>query len=433
MWQALKARGAHKDEIPRLSLLVVAFRNASRKPGRSTLTIGLVAIATFLIVAISSFHLSPTEKGTGGFEWVALSDRPLYTDLNDIGQRKKLFGDDSANWELGQVLPFRLKPGADASCNNPYQIAQPRILGMTAADIEYFGKPAGTGFEWAGTTATDEIQRSNPWTLLDTHLDDEVRVPVVIDKNTAMYSLKIMSVGQDFELTYDDTQQIKFRVVGFLSNSVLQGSLIISERNFEKLFPQISGYRYFLISREKSAGGTSNQVANVHSNSAVKAQEPPSPAEKIESGLSEYGVDLQSSQRILESLLAVQNTYLKAFQSLGSLGLLLGTFGLATVQMRNVFERRGELGLLSAVGFAKPRLAKLVLLEHSLLLFGGLLIGVVAAFFSVLPHMIFGDASVPWGQLIILLAVITVVGLLAGMLAVRSTLRTPILNALRGE
>ena len=44
----------------------------------------------------------------------------------------------------------------------------------------------------------------------------------------------------------------------------------------------------------------------------------------------------------------VENTYLSTFQSLGALGLLLGTAGLAAVLLRNVLERRRELALLRA-------------------------------------------------------------------------------------
>ena len=65
----------------------------------------------------------------------------------------------------------------------------------------------------------------------------------------------------------------------------------------------------------------------------------------------------------MAGLLAVQNTYLSTFQSLGGLGLLLGTFGLATVQLCNVLERRGELALLRAAGFRRRTLVELVLLE----------------------------------------------------------------------
>jgi putative copper resistance protein D len=69
-----------------------------------------------------------------------------------------------------------------------------------------------------------------------------------------------------------------------------------------------------------------------------------------------------------------------------SLTRAIGTFGLAAVQLRNVFERRKELALLRAVGFRKLRLGEMVLLENLVLLFGGLATGTLAALVLTVHH-----------------------------------------------
>ena len=205
-------------------------------------------------------------------------------------------------------------------------------------------------------------------------------IPVVLDKNTAMYSLHLYGgIGEEFELTYPEVGPIRFRVAGLLSNSILQGSLLIGEADFVRRFPEVSGYRYFLI---KSPAGPSQTVASA-----------------LEDRLGDQGFDAVSARERLQDLLAVQNTYLSTFQSLGALGLLLGTFGLAAVQMRNVIERRGELALLRAAGFRRRRLARLVMIEALALLAGGLLTGFLAALVTTLPHMLVGGASIPLGDL----------------------------------
>ncbi len=135
----------------------------------------------------------------------------------------------------------------------------------------------------------------------------------------------------------------------------------------------------------------------------------------------------------IRGFLAVQNTYISTFLSLGGLGLLLGTLGLAAVQLRNVLERRGELALLRATGFRRGQLGLLVLLENLVLLLGGLAMGCAAALVALLPQLVAGAASVPWSQLALTLAAVLAVGTLAGALAARSTLRAPILAALRGS
>ena len=113
----------------------------------------------------------------------------------------------------------------------------------------------------------------------------------------------------------------------------------------------------------------------------------------------------------------MQNTYLSTFQSLGGLGLLLGTLGLAAVQLRNVVERRGELALLRAAGFRRRTLAGLVILENVALLLAGLGCGILAALVAMLPHLMTRDASIPWLSLTVTLTLVIIVGLLSGLIA----------------
>ncbi|MDA1050352.1 MAG: FtsX-like permease family protein [Planctomycetota bacterium] len=415
VWVRLKS-GGRRDLKPFTggwALTKLALRNAGRNPGRSVTTIGLMATASFLIVGLSSFRLAPSTAGAGGFDLVAQSSESVFVDLNSDEGRESILADKKDVLDGGLVFGSRFKPGDDASCNNLYRSTQPRVVGLTDSFVKHFDLDSVTKFRWMKTEARSDTDKSNPWHLLAA-TDDSI--PVVIDMNTAMYSLKPpASVGTDLELTYDG-QTIHFHVVGLLENSVLQGSLLISEANFERLFPDVSGYRYFLI---QSPAGKSQQVA-----------------EALEERLSDQGFDAVQSSQVLEQLFAVQNTYLSTFQSLGALGLLLGTFGIAAVQMRNVLERRGELALLRATGFREKRLAQMVLLENILLLVGGLATGTVAALLAVLPHKFTGEASIPADLLrdlgLMLLAVL-IVGIVSSLLSVRASLKVPVLSALRGE
>ena len=61
------------------------------------------------------------------------------------------------------------------------------------------------------------------------------------------------------------------------------------------------------------------------------------------------------------------------------------------------------------------------------------LTGIVAALLAVLPHMVFGNASVPFTELAVMLGIVLVVGFASGFAAVRATLKAPLLSALRGD
>jgi putative ABC transport system permease protein len=412
----LRSPNAFGRQPASLGLPTLAVRNAGRNPGRSTATIGLMAVACFLIVALSAFRLEPSVRGTGGFDLIAESSEPIFADLNQAETRRDLLADDADKLADCAVIRFRVQPGDDASCNNLYKPAQPRVLGVTPELIRRFDQPGVPSFSWSASAAVTPEEQANPWRLLaGDEVADDKSVPVVLDANTAMYSLQLYrGIGEEFAVTYPDGRTTRFRVAGLLSNSILQGSLLISQRDFVRLYPDVSGYRFFLIATPSRVAA--DQVSAL-----------------LEDKLSDQGFDAVSAYGRLADLLAVQNTYLSTFQSLGALGLLLGTFGLAAVQARNVLERRRELALLRAVGFRRRRLAALVLLENTGLLVGGLLTGAFAALVAVLPHMWLGGAAVPWRDLTIMLAAVLVVGVLASLATVRTTLHAPVLPALRGE
>lgn len=390
-------------DLHQLSLL-----SLRRNPLRSTLTIGLVAVASFLIVAVSSFRLTPTEEGTAGFDYVAQSSQPIFADLNSTDGQEEML--DQSLADATRIFGFRFKPGEDASCNNLYQSTQPRVLGASQRFIDSF-ETDSPKFAWGGSIAETDAESTNPWTLLNRKYEDGV-IPVIIDKNTANYSLKIFAPGGDYVVDFDSGESVTFRVVGFLSNTILQGSLLVSEENFVRAFPYLGGSRYFLIdSDEEDASAEAVAV--------------------LEKQLGDEGFDARSAPRLLENFMSVQNTYLSTFQSLGALGLLLGTFGLAAVQIRNVLERKRELGLMRAVGFGKNRLSKMILIENVWLLGAGLVVGVLAALCGTLPHYLFGDASVPWVALARIFLAIFVIGLIASYLATRVLSGMNLLESLR--
>jgi hypothetical protein len=73
------------------------------------------------------------------------------------------------------------------------------------------------------------------------------------------------------------------------------------------------------------------------------------------------------------------------------------------------------------------------MLENLALLAGGLLTGFISALVAVLPHTVWGGASVPLCDLTVMLAIVLVVGVCSSLASVRSTLQAPLIAALREE
>ncbi len=388
----------------------MAARNVSRRPGRSLLCIALVACASFMIIAVGANRIDfqqeelNRESGGGGFTLLAETDIPIYRSLNSEQGREELGFSAKASTALEntEIYPLRLLPGEDASCLNLYRPEKPRVIGATEALIQR----GGFSFQSLVDGGLD-----HPWSSIDTTYLDNI-VPAIGDANSVMWILH-KQLGDTLYIEDEAGRTLGLRLVGLLNTSIFQSELIISEANFLRHFPSLTGDSYFLV---ETPPGSQDEVT-----------------EALESSLGDYGFDAVGVGEKLAAFHAVQNTYLSVFQTLGGLGLLLGTIGFGIVMFRNVVERRGEFATLQAVGFRKRRVSKLLVSENIVLILAGLLLGGIAALIAVAPHLISRPEQVPWISLGATLLVIFLVGVLASRLAATMALRQPLLPALKSD
>ena len=372
------------------SLTSLSVRNTGYRPGRTVLAAALIASATFLIVSVDAFRRDPAAEEAREFPIIAESVRPLYHDPNTREGRQELSMPELPG---ATFYSFRLRPGDDASCLNLYEPRNPRILGVPA------------GFRVASKWVFAEVEgKGNQWQALTAPRTDGA-IPAFADANSLQYVLH-RKVGE--EMTLPAGQRLRF--VAALSDSVFQSEVLIGEANFLKAFPAEQGYRVFLIDAPK-----------------VRRQ---AVIEQLEAALADHGFDASLSASRLAGFHRVENTYLSTFQSLGALGLLLGTIGLAAVLIRNVLERRRELALLSAVGYSGPVLERLVLQENLFVLAVGLAIGTLCAVIAILPALGARGGALPLGRIAMLLGAVFATGLAAVWLAARAALKRQALTTI---
>src|SRR5262245_13670402 len=388
----------------------MGFRNATTRPGRSVLCIALVASAAFIIVSVDAFRRDgraaafDRKSGNGGYPLMAESLLPIIHDPNDQQGREELNLTEDKLAGV-KITRFRLRPGDDASCLNLYHPRNPRILG---APDGFIGE---SRFAFQSSLAKTDRENANPWVLLNANLGEGV-VPVAADANSLTYVLHL-KLGDELTVAASNGAPVRLRVVAALADSLFQGELLMSETNFTKLFPDQEGYRFFLID---CAPEKSSEIAAA-----------------LEDKLSDFGFDAIGTEEKLAGFHQVENTYLSTFQTLGGLGLLLGTLGLATVLLRNVLERRRELALMRAVGYQASHLSLMVIAENALLLGCGLLTGVLCALLAIIPALISRGGRLSAVSLGLLLLAVLLTGLAASLVAVRAAVRAPLLPALRTE
>jgi putative ABC transport system permease protein len=391
-WWAMHHRAAE------LSFGQLAARNTTRRRGRSMAVAVLMATGVFLVVAVGANRKSADGSidnpngPAGGFQLIAESTLPIYHGLT-----RDEAGEPDGDLAGASAVAFRVAAGDDASCLNLNRAATPRLIGV---------QPDALNNRFTIGQAIDDPT----WRLLDASTGDDRTIPAIADKPTAMWGLGL-AIGDTLSYADERGRPFKVKLVGLLESSVLQGNLIIHADAFTRLYPSTSGYRLFLIDTDS----------------------PTAVSQHLTRRYADRGMTVTLSQQRIAAFMSVENTYLSIFQSLGAMGLLIGTVGLGVVVLRNMLERRRELALLRAVGYTRRRIGRLVVIEHAMLLIAGIAAGVASATVAVWPAVASGGGQVPIGSLISWLTVIAIVGVASVVLATAATVRGPLLDALRSE
>jgi len=408
--------------------------NVARHRGRSLLVMTLLATGSFLVIGTLSMKQDPaanltrTWSGSGGFGAMVELSIPLPGDKGDEAVRKSL--------EAGAVvLPFRVQEGDEAGCLNLNHAVQPRLLGVSpdaaAALCAFEGcsPPVGGAQGTARPTLSPEGRAASPWppqaqgraqsiwSLLQHPMPDDT-IPVLAgDLTTVEYGLQAKAGVRDgsvYEYAGEDGVVWRLRVVGALPvrTGVLQGSLLVDESVFTRMYPSAPGHGLWLVRSKRPEADVSD---------------------RLQRAFGRNGGMVTPTRERLRLLGAVESTYLDMFLVLGGLGVVLGAAGVGLVVLRNAAARRGELAVLRAVGVPPRKVLLYLMMEHVYVLLAGLLAGIVPALVAVQPAMRSLGQEMPVGAMAAIIAAMVVAGLLGTWSAVRTAARFPLIEALRGE
>jgi ABC-type antimicrobial peptide transport system permease subunit len=135
----------------------------------------------------------------------------------------------------------------------------------------------------------------------------------------------------------------------------------------------------------------------------------------------------------IETTLMMTDRISSFLQIYVSFGLAIGAVGMAVISIRNVAERKREIGMMRAIGFPRGQVMLSVLLELVVLGIIGLFIGIVDGLLVSLGFANLQNATliIPWQQLGSYLSFIVVIAIVAGSIPAYVASRIPPAEALR--
>ena len=374
-----------------IGLMRAGLLNLRREPSRSLLVALLLAAGLFLPIAILAMKHNPAadwqkpSRGAGGFHWRCEPPEAL-TDADGAAALAQA-------WPLAETIGLRERAGDGAECLSLTRAQNPSILGLPVSRLSALG-------------AFGPVD----WSPLALPLADGCFPAFVGDRTTLKYGLAARAdvrEGTIYQFPSGQGGTVRVRIVGTLPQrvTILQGRLLMDERLFAQAFPDFPGYRQWLV-------------------------KPAAQADDRPGVLLRTGWEVESSVERLESLAAMENSYLDMFLVLGGLGVVLGVLGLAILLLRNVESRRGELAVLRALGVSWRQLVGYLLIEQMGLVVLGLLAGALPAVLILLPVTARLAQNIPVAAILGLIAAYLTCGALGTLAAAAAVLRRPLAQSL---
>ncbi len=393
-----------------LSFVQLALKNTGRNKNRSLTTIVLLALGMFSIIITGANRKTfygvenLRQSGTGGFLYWAETTLPIQYNLNTPDGKAKLGLENEEVLKGVDFVQIHSLEGDDASCLNLNQVQRPRILGIKP---EAFDRRHAFTF----VSYSDGVSKENTWQELKKRYGDDI-IPAIADQTVITWGLK-KSVGDTLVYLNEFGKRIKLLLIAGLDNSIFQGNLLIADSLFIQNFPSTSGSRIMLVD---APSANQEQLAQL-----------------LNASLTDYGIELTPTTTRLAEFNSVENTYLTVFMVLSGLGVIIGTFGLGVVLLRNMLERKSEIALMMAIGYRKNQIFRLIFIENLFLLVVGILCGIASALIGILPSILSPAFTMPKGFVIILVAVVFISGIVWIYFPTRNALKGNIIRGLRNE
>ncbi|MFI2434756.1 ABC transporter permease [Streptomyces sp. NPDC018693] len=241
---------------------------------------------------------------------------------------------------------------------------------------------------------------------------------VAVDASSALrYGWK---AGSSFTAAYQDGKKQKLTVAGiYEGNDVISGILVDNAT----LTPHLSD-----PTDRKVMVKTSDGASSATKDKLVKALGT-NPAIRI-----------QDRQDITNEIAQMFTLMLNMLYGLLAMAVVVAVLGVVNTLAMSVFERSQEIGMLRAVGLDRPSIKRMVRLESLIIcLFGGVLGVGLGVFFGWAAGELLANGLptyelvLPWGRLVLFLALAATVGVLAALWPARRAARLNMLTAIKSE
>jgi len=209
-----------------------------------------------------------------------------------------------------------------------------------------------------------------------------------------------VDVGQNVSVIASTGARQNLTVIGIMSQIFLTG--VFTSQEHVATFALDSTFNIFYFEASPQLQHTNVELAKA-----------------LESEFVQYGLTTFSIKDVVEDYLAMVSSIMRLLEVFLGVGLIVGITGLGIITIRNVAERRQEIGVMRAIGYQRRMVLNTFLLETSFVSLLGIILGVVMGLALSRQLYDWGDFSksapfvIPWFDILAIMVVAFAVTLLS--------------------
>ena len=407
------AFGRSRNAIP---VFKAAVSYPMNKKFRTGLTIFMFALIMFTVVVMSmvaSFERESVAETTlhysGGFDIIGYSIRDVPQDKIDLGLQNI---EERSPGTVDRIEAARTSyvavrtPGA--SENIGYQMIGFNSTMLESNSFALVDRSAQFSSDQEAWKALEGLD--SPYAIVDGSV-----APYIYGPSFGQLSVK---VGDQLQIEVYTGAQRNFTVIGVMEQRLITG--IYTSFDTVQTFCPISYSNLFYFGTSPGSGTSQENIGDIIE------------VEFIEFGMKTYVVEDSVSEflNMVSSILQLSEVYL-------GIGQIVGIAGMGIVTIRNVSERRQEIGVMRAIGYQRDMILKAFLLEASFVSLLGIALGVALGLALSHTLYIWGGFSmsapfvIPWIEILGVAGVAFLFTLISTLPPSRRASKLPPAEALR--
>ncbi|UCE91784.1 MAG: FtsX-like permease family protein [Methanobacteriota archaeon] len=405
--------GRGRNLLPVFRAAISYPMNKKFRTGLSLFIFALIMFTVIVIAMLASFQRESvdtlSEKFSGGFEILGFS-------LREIPEDNLTAAVDEVDTALGPGVITRVETVSTASvtlsAQGSDQETSRSLVGFSDAmlsDGRFSLARRADGYA-TDREAWNAILEDQNLTIMDGSV-----VP-------SMFSIGVeewyVDVGDTIVVECAPNVHVNLTIIGIMDQIIIPGAF--TTKAFVQEHAVGVTETLFYLDTSAGSGLTEEEILD-----------------RLKEALAEYGLNGVVVRDIIDEAMTTAASTMQLMEVFLGVGLVVGISGLGIITIRNIAERKQEIGVMRAIGFQKRMILNVFLLETSFVSLLGILMG--AALGLMLSYRLFdwggfseiSEFVIPWGEVLLVLAVAFVITILATLPPSRTAARLAPAEALR--